>query len=49
MNMVFHDPKCVMSMGIGHDWGLTDVPEAMLAKYMLAPFMSTMFMPGMEL
>ena len=41
-----------MIIGMGHESGLTDVPEAMFIRSMLAAFISTMFMfpmfmPGM--
>jgi hypothetical protein len=38
-----------MIMGIGHESGLTAVPDAIFVRSILAAFMSTMFIPGMEL
>src|SRR4051812_30424706 len=47
MNIVFHDPKCFMSIGIGHDAGLADVPDDRFMRNMPAGFMLDIFMPGM--
>ena len=44
MNMVFQEPKCVITIGIGHDAGFDEVPEARFMRNMLAGFISTMFM-----
>jgi hypothetical protein len=44
MNMVFQEPKCVITIGIGQDAGLDDVPEARFMRCMLAGFISTIFM-----
>jgi hypothetical protein len=45
----FQELKWVTIMGMGQESGLTDVPDAAFIRSMLAAFMSTMFMPGMEL
>jgi hypothetical protein len=50
MNMVFHEPRWVMSMGMFQDAGFADVPEARFISDIAAGFMSAMgpgmFMPG---
>src|SRR5580704_7033941 len=38
------DPRLVRIIGMGHDSGLTDVPDARFIRYMLASFIA-MFMP----
>jgi hypothetical protein len=40
MNIVFHDPRWVMSMGIGQESGFRDVPEETFMRSMPAGFMS---------
>ena len=49
MNMVFQEPKCVMSMGMFQDAGFTEVPVAIFISDMAAGLISTMgmFMPRM--
>ncbi len=44
MNIVFQCPKCSMSIGIGHDAGFAEVPEARFIRNRLLAFMSTI--PG---
>ena len=51
MNMVFQEPKCVISIGMSQDAGFTAVPDAIFISDMDAAFISTMFVivddPGM--
>jgi hypothetical protein len=47
MNIVFQLPKCIASIGIGHDAGFPEVPEAKFIRKMLAGFISTI--PELEL
>ena len=42
INIVFQAPKCVITMGMGHDAGLAEVPEARFIRNIEAGFMSTM-------
>jgi RNA polymerase sigma-70 factor (ECF subfamily) len=44
MNMVFQLPRGFMIMGMGHDAGFAEVPDARPARNILEGFMSTMFM-----
>ena|SRR5579862_5788244 len=48
MNIAFQFPKCVIIIGMFHDAGFCDVPEARSMRNMLAGFMSTMFIPDIE-
>jgi hypothetical protein len=45
MNIVFHDPKWVMIIGIGQAGAFSDVPDDRSMRNILAGVMSTMFMP----
>jgi len=45
MNIVFHDPKWVMIIGMGQAGAFSEVPDARFMRNMLAGVMSTMFMP----
>ncbi|MBV9444172.1 MAG: hypothetical protein JO217_15930 [Acidobacteriaceae bacterium] len=49
MNIVSHDPKGFMIMGIGQAAGLLAVPDDMFIRNMLAVFISTMFIIGMSI
>jgi len=55
MNMVLQEPKCFITIGIGQEAGLDEVPEARFMRNMLAGFIefsiagigvSPWFMPG---
>jgi hypothetical protein len=48
MNMVFQEPKWVITIGIGPEAGFDEVPEARSMRYMLAGFISTIFIPPIE-
>ena len=45
MNIVFHRPKCIITIGIGHDNGFWEVPDARFIRYKPAGFISTMPIP----
>jgi L-alanine-DL-glutamate epimerase-like enolase superfamily enzyme len=42
MNIAFQFPNCVISMGIGHEAGFSEVPDARFIRYMADAFMSGM-------
>src|ERR1700733_11716418 len=46
MNIVFHDPKWVITIGMGKAAAFTEVPDARFMRYVLAGFISTMFIPA---
>jgi hypothetical protein len=46
IDIVFQEPKALITIGIGQDAGLAEVPDARFMRYMLAGFISTIFMPG---
>jgi hypothetical protein len=41
MNIEFQFPKCIISIGMGHDTGFSDVPEDRFMRDIPAGFMST--------
>ncbi len=46
MNIVFQRPKWTISIGIGHDKGFCEVPDARFIRYSPAGFISTMPIPA---
>jgi hypothetical protein len=48
MSIAFRFPKWVMIIGMGHNAGYTDVPEASFMRNMPDGFMTAMLIAGFE-